>query len=330
MPELPEVETIRRGLLPLIGSTITSAQVFRDRSVRMHDGGPDAFGADIQDLVITSAVRRGKFLWLPLGSAVDTPLSSFYGKEPRRRRSQNLDAATSAQHDSIQAVALLVHLGMSGQLRHWESAPAPHPHLRVRFNLQMPDGTEQGLDFIDQRTFGHLAVVDLVPTPDGKPGGEGSSSGTIPQPAAHIARDVLDPHLDLKAVIKRIQQKNTEIKRVLLDQTVVSGIGNIYADEALWAAKIHPQITTSTLSSYKIKQLITASQDIIAKSLEVGGTSFDALYVNVNGESGTNSDNLNVYGKHGELCPRCGKPIERITFMNRSSHLCPNCQRLNR
>jgi formamidopyrimidine-DNA glycosylase len=293
MPELPEVETIRQGLLPLIGSTITKAEVFRERSVRMHDGGAETFPKDIHSFSITAAVRRGKFLWLMLNGDV----------------------------------ALLIHLGMSGQLRYWDNQPEPHPHLRVRFNLQLPDGAATGLDFIDQRTFGHLAIVGLVPTLDGKAGGEGSPAPIIPKPAAHIARDVLDPNLNLKSVTAKIQTKNTEIKRVLLDQTVLSGIGNIYADEALWQAKIHPQTIAASLSTRQINKLIKASQEIIAKSLIAGGTSFDALYVNVNGESGTNSDNLNVYSRENEPCPRCGRPIVRITFMNRSSHICKNCQR---
>ena len=296
MPELPEVETVRRGLLPLIGSKIIRAEVLRDRSVRNHEGGPAAFSADIQGLAIQAAVRRGKFLWLPLDDAA----------------------------------ALLVHLGMSGQLRVWHDEPARHPHLRVRFELQAADGTALGLDFIDQRTFGHLAIVDLVPTLEGKPGGAGSIQAVIPKPAAHIARDVLDPNLDTKQVIARIKTKNTEIKRVLLDQTVLSGIGNIYADEALWKVQIHPQAKAAALSANQISALITASQQIIARSLVAGGTSFDALYVNVNGESGSNSENLVVYGQAGHPCPNCGTAIERITFMNRSSHLCPTCQRLRK
>jgi len=307
VPELPEVETIRRGLLPLIGARVLKGEVFRDRSVRMHDGGLDTFSDDAADQTITAAVRRGKFLWLPLQPAV----------EP---------APVGATVETPVPAALLVHLGMSGQLLYWEIEPEPHPHLRVRFNLQLPDGAATGLDFIDQRTFGHLAIVDLVSTPDGKAGGEGSPAPTIPKPAAHIARDVLDPNLNTKSVTANIITKNTEIKRVLLDQTVLSGIGNIYADEALWQAKIHPQTTAVSLSTRQINKLIKACQEITAKSLTAGGTSFDALYVNVNGESGTNSDNLNVYGRENEPCPRCGRPIVRITFMNRSSHICKNCQ----
>ena len=320
MPELPEVETIRRGLLPLIGAQITKAQVFRDRSIRMHDGGADSFMADAAGLTIQAAVRRGKFLWLPLTETQFPPSSCAQATSSSCAQSQDL------KNPNINA-ALLVHLGMSGQLRYWQQRPEPHPHLRVRFNLVTPDGEHTGLDFIDQRTFGHLAIVDLIPTADNLPGGAGSLLPAIPTAAAHIARDVLDPNLDAKSVVQKTQGKNTEIKRVLLNQTVLSGIGNIYADEALWEAKIHPQTLASALSTRKLNQLITASQNIIEKSLAVGGTSFDALYVNVNGESGTNSDNLNVYGREGEPCPKCGTPITRITFMNRSSHLCPKCQR---
>jgi len=295
MPELPEVETVRRGLLPLVGSTIVAAVVFRDRSVRRHDGGAAAFEAQAPGLAIEAVVRRGKFLWFMLG-----------------------------QGD----LALLAHLGMSGQLRRWDTPPEPHPHLRVRLNLQEANSQRQHtLDFIDQRTFGHLAIVETKTTTDGFPGGTGADQPVVPLPAAHIGRDVLDPHLDKQQIVAKIKLKNSEIKRILLDQTIVSGIGNIYADEALWRSKVHPQTPAPRLSKRKIEEIIDNAKVIIEDSLKFGGTSFDAQYVDVNGASGQFSDRLAVYGQEGAPCPRCGAAIERITFMNRSSHLCPTCQK---
>lgn len=276
--------------MPLIGSVVISAEVFRDRSVRMHDGGALTFPNDIKGQMFSSVRRRGKFLWLPL----------------------------SAPENSVPASALLVHFGMSGQLRLNEIDADHHQHLRVKLVLQSNIAAQTRLDFIDQRTFGHLGIVDLVPTLD--------SGELVPAPAAHIARDALDYRLDIKSVVNVIRRKNTEIKRVLLDQTVLSGIGNIYADEALWMAKIHPQTTASTLSSNQTNVIIKSAKMIMEKSIISGGTSFDALYVNVNGESGRNTKNLAVYGRAGQPCQRCGSAIERIVFMNRSSHLCPTCQ----
>jgi formamidopyrimidine-DNA glycosylase len=211
---------------------------------------------------------------------------------------------------------------MSGQLlvRHPE---ADGPHLRVRLRL------ESGgvLDFVDQRTFGHLSVQDLVPTPDGAPGGQGSRLPALPGLAAHIARDLLDPALDRAALVAAIRRKRTGIKRALLDQGVVSGIGNIYADEALWRAKLHYARATDTLRPVEITRVLDAASEVMAQALVQGGTSFDSLYVNVNGASGYFSRSLAVYGREGEPCPRCAAPVRRDAFMNRSAFTCPSCQR---
>ena len=199
---------------------------------------------------------------------------------------------------------------------------ARHPHLRVRLLLD----DDSALDFVDQRTFGHLSVPDLVPTRDGLPGGLGSPAPVVPEPVAHIARDLLDPALDHDALVAAVRRRRTGLKRALLDQTLVSGIGNIYADEGLWRAKLHYARPTETLRRYEVERALAGAHEVMTEALAQGGTSFDALYVNVNGASGYFDRSLAVYGQEGRPCPRCGTPIRRDEFMNRSSYSCPHCQ----
>jgi formamidopyrimidine-DNA glycosylase len=205
--------------------------------------------------------------------------------------------------------ALLAHLGMSGQMRIQEPGSIDETHLRVR--LRFTDGRTE-LRFIDQRTFGGLSVEDVV---DG-----------LPIPVTHIARDPLDPCFDPDAVIAGIRQRRTALKRALLDQTLVSGIGNIYADEALWRARLHGARLTATLTRAQGRAVLTAVTEVMTEALAAGGTSFDALYVNINGASGYFDRSLAAYGQDGRPCPRCGTAIRRDAFMNRSSHTCPRCQ----
>jgi formamidopyrimidine-DNA glycosylase len=200
--------------------------------------------------------------------------------------------------------------------------------LRIRLHIDNPMLGELWVDFVDQRIFGSMAVDSLVPTADGMPGGFGTSEPRVPTQVAHIARDPLDPAFDDDRFAATLARKNTGIKRVLLDQTVVSGIGNIYADEALWAAKIHYAQPAGSLSRARIRVLLAEIRLVLERALAEGGTSFDAQYVNVNGASGYFSHSLNVYGQEGRPCPRCGRPIVREQFMNRSSHFCAYCQRL--
>jgi formamidopyrimidine-DNA glycosylase len=181
--------------------------------------------------------------------------------------------------------------------------------------------------FADQRIFGSLALDPLVPTADGAPGGLGWSAPLVPEHVAHIARDPLDPAFDDDAFVARLLARRTGLKRALLDQTLVSGIGNIYADEALWAARLHYEAPTASLRRPAVRRLLAEVRSVLTRALADGGTSFDAQYVNVNGASGYFSQRLNVYGQQGRPCPRCGRPIVREAFMNRSSHLCPSCQR---
>ncbi|MFY9263567.1 MAG: bifunctional DNA-formamidopyrimidine glycosylase/DNA-(apurinic or apyrimidinic site) lyase [Actinomycetaceae bacterium] len=282
MPELPEVETIRLGLEPyVVGRTIIDAKAYHPRVARKSPAGLDPLiGQEIYGLA-----RRGKYMWFLLSD-----------------------------------MALVAHLGMSGQFR---IGLENHPHRRAA--LFLDDGTR--IDFIDQRTFGHLLPDQLVDTTDGGPGGYGVNDAVIPQSVAHIGRDLLDPLFDVKKVARILKTKSTEIKRALLDQRVASGIGNIYADEALWQARTHGKRDTSRMSITKITEVYEAAQDVMHRAVDVGGTSFDELYVNVKGESGYFERSLNVYGKTGLPCPRCSRPIRRISFMGRSSHICSHCQR---
>lgn len=305
MPELPEVEVVRRGLESWVsGRSIDRALVHDPRSVRRHPGGPDDFVATLIGTTITEAVRRGKFLWMPLGG---------------------LPGST----------ALVVHLGMSGQLLVEEPDAAPEKHLKVTLELGASPGKPDELRFIDQRIFGGLFLSPLVPTPDGAPGGLGSALPSIPQAAAHIARDVLDPAFDVELFHGRLRVRRTSIKRAILDQNLVSGVGNIYADEALWQARMHYARPTDTMRRPDTDRLVEALRAIMTRALEAGGTSFDQLYVNVNGASGYFSRSLNAYGRDGEPCRRCGDGgvsmlIRRDPFMGRSSFTCPTCQRVPR
>ncbi len=210
--------------------------------------------------------------------------------------------------------ALVAHLGMSGQLLLQPSGAADERHLRVR--VAFADAGPE-LRFVDQRTFGGLSIHAVVD--DGR-------GGRVPDIVAHIARDPLDPEFDEPVVIRRIRGKDSEIKRVLLDQSVVSGIGNIYADESLWRARLHGTRTSSSLPARRVRELLGHVREVMLEALAHGGTSFDDLYVNVNGESGYFERSLAAYGQEGLPCPRCGRPIRRMAFMNRSSYFCPSCQ----
>ena len=302
MPELPEVEVVRAGLEPAVtGATVSSVLVFDERSLRRHSGPSEDFIDRLVGCTFSSAVRRGKFLWLPLAHSVP--------KTPP-------------------VEALVVHLGMSGQVL-LRTPDAPDDALtRIRIELASPAHGRLVLNFADQRIFGSMAIDELVPTVDDRPAGLGSAQARVPRSVAHIARDPLDPAFDDGRFFAALAKRATGIKRALLDQTLISGIGNIYADESLWAARIHYDQPTNTLRRAKAELLLADVRVVLAKALAEGGTSFDAQYVNVNGASGYFSHSLNAYGQQGKPCPHCGRPIVREQFMNRGSHFCPHCQRL--
>ncbi|GBQ01510.1 bifunctional DNA-formamidopyrimidine glycosylase/DNA-(apurinic or apyrimidinic site) lyase [Streptomyces spongiicola] len=280
MPELPEVEVVRRGLERWVsGRTVGGVEVLHPRAVRRHIGGGSDFAARLLGRRIGTARRRGKYLWLPLEDG---------------------------------AGAVLGHLGMSGQLLVRPEAAVDEKHLRIR--IRFGDGLGTELRFVDQRTFGGLSLHDT--SPDG-----------LPDAIAHIARDPLDPEFDDAAFHRAIRLRRTTVKRALLDQSLVSGIGNIYADEALWRAALHYDRPTAGLTRARSAELLGHVRDVMNAALAVGGTSFDSLYVNVNGESGYFDRSLDAYGREDEPCRRCGTAMRRRPWMNRSSYFCPRCQR---
>ena len=301
MPELPEVEVVRRGLdQHVVGRTIRSVQVLHPRAVRRHTAGPADFEAAASGLVVTAARRRGKYLWLPV--AADP--GSTTGPADTGPTETGPAGTGSVAED-----ALLAHLGMSGQLLLGDPDRPVSPHVRVRFTF-----TDSGPDlrFTDQRTFGHIMLA--------------RGGAVLPGPIAHIAPDPLEPAFDEPALLARLATRQSGIKRALLDQSLVSGVGNIYADEALWRAKTHWDRIAANLRRADTTRLLDAVREVLAEALTAGGTSFDSLYVNVNGESGYFGRSLAVYGREGEPCPRCGTPIRRDPFMNRSAYSCPVCQ----
>ncbi|BCW84712.1 bifunctional DNA-formamidopyrimidine glycosylase/DNA-(apurinic or apyrimidinic site) lyase [Paenarthrobacter ureafaciens] len=307
MPELPEVEVVRRGLARWVrGRTVTGVEVLDPRSIRRHALGTEDFIGNLEGATVLDVVRRGKFLWMPLSMA--------------------------GSDTALPGTALMAHLGMSGQLLMQDPQVPDEKHLKVRIRLSASDGMPGQLRFVDQRIFGGLFVTSLIPTPDGGPGGLGETPlPEIAEEAAHIARDPLDPNFSFDEFYRKVKARRTGLKRALLDQSVISGIGNIYADEALWKARLHYARPTDKLRRGDAERVIEAARDVMNAALAAGGTSFDSLYVNVNGDSGYFARSLNAYGRAGEPCSRCEATglrgiIKREQFMNRSSYTCPICQ----
>ena len=275
MPELPEVEVVRRGLAEhVVGRSVVAVEVRNARSVRRHLAGPVDFVDRLTRRRVDAARRRGKYLWLALddGSAV------------------------------------LGHLGMSGQLLVQPATAPDETHLRVR--LVLDSGVQ--LRFVDQRMFGGLSMSE-----DG---------AALPSEIAHIAPDPFDPAFGDDLFATRIRRRRTGLKRALLDQRLISGVGNIYADEGLWLARLHYARPTETLTRVEVARVLGGVRAVMSSALSQGGTSFDALYVDINGRSGYFDRSLQVYGRDGQPCRRCRTPIRRDPFMNRSSYTCPRCQ----
>jgi len=276
VPELPEVETIRTGLVKHVaGRRISAVEVHHPRSIRRHVPGAADFAGRLAGRQVIDVCRRGKYLWFPLDSGD----------------------------------AVVGHLGMSGQMLLQPSTAVDETHLRIRFAFD--DGGPE-LRFVDQRTFGGLAVSE--------------GGAVLPAEIAHIARDPIDPEFSDAAFVAGIRRRRTEVKRALLDQTLISGIGNIYADEALWRARLHGTRPTDQLTKPAASRLLGHVRDVLGEAIRDGGTSFDALYVDVNGQSGYFERGLNAYGREGLPCRRCAAPIRRESFTNRSSFSCPKCQ----
>jgi len=345
VPELPEVETVREGIAEhSVGRPVRAVRVVDARSLRRHLPGPAHFEAALTGRALRGAYRRGKYLWLTL----------------------------SEPDGTLAEEALVVHLGMSGQLlvrdepggeldndsgdeTEARAAFDEQPrHLRVALELGpvgatgSASGAGQRLLFVDQRIFGGMFLSSLVPDVPAAVAmnevvpGEVASDGSavperflVPQAVKHIARDPLDEFFDPAAVRRKFLRTSSGIKKVLLYQSVISGVGNIYADEALWRARLHYAKPARTLSVAQTRDLLEAVTQVLRESLAAGGTSFDALYVNVLGESGYFERSLNAYGRAGEPCHRCAEAgrtslIVREPFQNRSSYRCPHCQRAPR
>ena len=342
MPELPEVETVRAGVEQhVVGRTVATAEVMNPRAVRRDLSGPDGFAAAMAGRTFLRAERRGKYLWFALDDG-DEYSNFASAAQPLPGWNAKLEYSE----------ALLAHLGMSGQLLVGDPDRPLDPHVRARFTF-----TDGGPDlrFSDQRTFGHLMMCSLSPggmtppvtppsmeglrPPIAPPRGDSQnplapravagaeSPRLVPAPIAHIAPDPLEAAFDAKDFAARLVRKKTQVKRALLDQSLISGIGNIYADEALWRAKLHWARPTESLKPSEVSRLLEAVRDVLTEALKAGGTSFDSLYVNVNGESGYFDRSLHAYGREGEPCDRCATPIRRDAFMNRSSYSCPRCQK---
>lgn len=310
---------VRAGLEPAVtGAIIETVTVFDERSLRRHPGPSEDFIQRLTGRRILAAVRRGKFLWLPL-SGEDANSGGLAGSGL---------AGCGAAGSGDEPEALVAHLGMTGQMLLRET-PLPEDRLlRVGLHLDSPAKGKIRLDFVDQRIFGSMAIDQMVATADGQSAGLGHSAALIPSQVAHISRDPLDPAFSDRIFLKALGARRTGIKRALLDQKLISGVGNIYADEALWAAKIHYAQPTASLSAAKASRLLAEVRAVLIRALAEGGTSFDSQYVNVNGASGYFSHSLQAYGRQGQTCSRCTRKIVRESFMNRGSHFCPFCQKI--
>ncbi len=283
MPELPEVETVRRGLQQLVaGSEVKRITILDSRAVRRNSEGSKGFVNGLIDQKFTIFIRRGKFLWAPISGTK----------------------------------CLVAHLGMSGQILVRTPDYPTDRCERVKLLIER-NGRCLELRFVDQRLFGGVYLDRLV---------QNTRQESVPESTRHIAPDPLEPAFDLKSVALTLSRRKAGIKSLLLNQGIVSGIGNIYADETLWQAKVHYLTPVSALSISEIIQILKIAQRVLIKAVQQGGTSFDQQYKNVNGKSGNFAQSLRAYGKAGTPCKRCKTPIVRATWSNRGSHFCPQCQ----
>lgn len=281
MPELPEVETVRRRLGAHIeGHLITSVEGEGGRLVRNNPQGIADLHVHLPGAEISRVERRGKFMWLCL-------------------RERDL--------------ALVIHLGMSGQVRVAKTSRgqlARHEHLRLIFD----DGRR--VSFVDPRTFGHVTLSGLITDANGR---------LIPELARKIAPDPFED-ISLDPTIQKIRRSRRPIKTVLLDQAVISGIGNIYADEALFLSGIHGTRGGDSLEEDTLKEIVENARVVMGRALAMKGTSFDSAYVTADGEPGEYGRALRVYRRSGRACPECGDRIQRMVIHQRSHFFCPTCQ----
>jgi formamidopyrimidine-DNA glycosylase len=339
VPELPEVETVRAGIEQhVVGRTVAAAEVFNPRAVRRDLAGPDGFAAAMAGRTFLRAERRGKYLWFALDDteALLAHLGmsgQFIVGDPDRPLSPHVrvrftftDGGPDLRFTDQRTFGHLMLCPLRGDDPPDYGGTLP-PHSPPTGGRRQNRDAPRAVAEVKDQGLGSAGG----PQP-GPPGAvaEVKALGLVrfvPEPIAHIAADPLEDAFDAKDFAARLTRKKTQLKRALLDQSLVSGIGNIYADEALWRAKLHWARPTETLRPAEVSRLLEAVRDVLSEALKAGGTSFDALYVNVNGESGYFDRSLNAYGREGEPCGRCATPIRRDAFMNRSSYSCPTCQK---
>ena len=325
---------MRSGLARhLTGRTIGGVEVFDPRSLRRQAGGAEEFVRRLSGRTMTAAVRRGKFLWLHLddGRALSAHLGmsgQLLVRGTSAGTSSGAERTRDADSDEGSAVRHADPAAMRAPTLVRELSTRPR-HLRVRLHLVPVDGDAPGgaaVDLVDQRIFGGLHVTDLVPTPDGAPGGMGSPAALLPISAGHIARDLLDPALDRQDVVMRMRSSSRAVKTILLDQRIVSGVGNIYADEGLWAAHVHGARPGARLGPRIARRLLEQTAAVMERALAVGGTSFDSLYVDTDGTAGFFARELAAYGRAGLPCRRCDALMRSEVVGGRSHTFCPKCQ----
>lgn len=331
MPELPEVETVRRGITQIQGEKIVASEVLHPRVLRHQQEGKSWFFSQINENTIIGVARRGKYLWLAidndlalvmhLGMSGQIILQDAIQPDFSQVQAMQFASKTSTEKPGdITVTAKWLSLA--------PSAEGYHKHLRAKLYL----ASGKTLDFVDQRTFGFWHLCPYTLTSDGKPGGLGEEKSALPTAIAHIARDALDDYINIEKVIVHMRKSHSAIKTVLINQTIMSGIGNIYVDEACGRAKIHPATPASQLKPRALKHLILTAQTVMQEALMVGGTSFDALYVNVQGEPGWFARELYFYGRAGQICKICLTEETSTVLCNsqiagRNSVWCPTCQK---
>jgi formamidopyrimidine-DNA glycosylase len=282
MPELPEVETVRRGLdRYTLDRAITGTEVLLPRTIA-HPETPEEFSFGLQHTKIQGWHRRGKYLYAQLVSTKTQEAAGWLG----------------------------VHLRMTGQLLWVESQTELHKHTRVRLFL----GKDREIRFVDQRTFGQMWWIPPHKQP-----------GQVMTGIAKLGPEPFDPAFSTEYFAAKLQKSSRNIKTVILEQNLVAGVGNIYADEALFMSKIHPNTPANQLTIDRIELLRASIIAVLQLSIEQGGTTF-SNYLSVQGTNGNYGGIAWVYNRTKQPCRTCGTPIEKIRLGGRGTHYCPTCQ----
>ena len=310
MPELPEVETVRRGLNQLtLKRKITGGDVLLHRTIA-YPFSVEEFLNGLKGREIISWHRLGKYLIAELSSVLGDETRGQGDKETRGQGDEVENSSPSSPSLSYSSY-LGVHLRMTGQLL-WLHRDEPlHKHARVRLFF----GDEWELRFVDQRTFGQMWwVPPRVQTQ------------SIITGLAKLAADPFSADFTIEYLADKLKNRRRPIKTALLDQSAIAGLGNIYADEALFLSGVRPETLCLNLQPEQIKRLYHSIIKVLETSIEAGGTTF-SNFLNVKGVNGNYAHVAWVYNRTGEPCRKCSHPIERIKLGGRSSHFCPRCQR---